>query len=92
MISQMVLSSKGFEANVACVRSFICVRSNVNQQVVRFREVSIAVLADMFFASLLPARSSLSQVAMESSRENVPFHTVVGLMLVRVVDGGRAAR
>ena len=54
--------------------------------------MSIAVLADMFFASLLPTRSSLSQGSRGESRRHVPLDTVAGRMLVGVVDGGRAAR
>ena len=46
MIPKMVLPTECFTTNLAGVRSFVRVSSLVNQQIVRFGEVSLAVLAD----------------------------------------------
>jgi hypothetical protein len=45
----MVLSSEGFPADVARVRPFIRVSPLVDQQIVAFGELSVAVLADELF-------------------------------------------
>lgn len=45
----MVLSSEGFPANVAGIRSLICVCPLVDEQVVGLGELAVAVLADELF-------------------------------------------
>jgi hypothetical protein len=49
VVSEMVLSSEGFPADVARVRPFIRVSPLVDQQIVAFGELSVAVLADELF-------------------------------------------
>ena len=46
VVSQVVLSSKGFPANVARVRSLVRVRPLVDQQVVTLGELPVAELAN----------------------------------------------
>lgn len=49
MISQMILATEGFAANVATVGTLIGVRSLVDEKIVRFGELSVAILADELF-------------------------------------------
>ena len=46
VVSQVVLASKGFPANVARVRSLVRVRPLVDQQVVALGELPVAELAN----------------------------------------------
>lgn len=55
MISQMILATEGFAANVTAVRTLVSVRSFMDQKIVGFGELAIAILADELF---LWARSS----------------------------------
>lgn len=57
MISQVILTTEGFAADVTRIRALVRVRSLVDQKVVGFGELSVAVLADELF---LWARSSRS--------------------------------
>lgn len=53
MISEMILTTEGFSANIAGIRSLIGVGPFVNEQIVGFGELSIAKFADeLFFGSL----------------------------------------
>ena len=47
MISEMVLPAESFAAYITWIRSFVCVRTLVNQQVVRLGEVAVAVTTDV---------------------------------------------
>lgn len=49
MISQMVLSPKGLSTYITTIRPLISMSSFVNQQIVTFRKMSIAVLANKLF-------------------------------------------
>lgn len=55
MIPQMILTTEGLAANVAAVWALVGVRSLVDQEIVRFGELTIAILADEL---LLWTRSS----------------------------------
>ena len=55
VVSQVVLASKGFPADVARVRSLVRVRPLVNKKVVRLGELAIAELTNKLL--LRPARS-----------------------------------
>lgn len=55
VISEMVLATEGLAADVTAVGAFVGVGSLVDQQIVAFRELSVAVFADEL---LLWARSS----------------------------------
>jgi hypothetical protein len=67
VVSEMVLASKAFTADVTLVGSFVCVCPFVNQQVVRLGEVSTAEFTDelpstctqLYFYSAI-ARNALS--------------------------------
>ena len=54
VISEMILTSKWFETQVACVWPFVRMCSDVDQEVIRFGEMTIAVLADVFLRAFLP--------------------------------------
>lgn len=49
MVSKMILPSEGFPTYVARVRSFIGMSALMNQKVVRFGKMSMAVFADELF-------------------------------------------
>lgn len=49
MITQMILSTKGLSTNVTRVGTLVSVRSLVNQQVVGFGKLTIAIFADKLF-------------------------------------------
>lgn len=49
MISQMILATESFAANVTAVGTLIGVSSLVNQKIVGFGELTIAILADELF-------------------------------------------
>ena len=51
VVAQMVLPPKSFAANITAVRTFVRVRSLVDQQVVRLGELSIAELTNVAFFS-----------------------------------------
>lgn len=55
MVSQMVLTAKRLAAHIAWIRSLVGVRAHVYEQVVRFAELAVAVLAYVPFLGL-PAR------------------------------------
>lgn len=55
MVAEMILATESFAANVATIRSLIGVRALVDQQIVAFGELTIAVLANEL---LLRTRSS----------------------------------
>lgn len=57
MISQMILSTESLAANVTAIWTLIGVRPLVNQQVVGFGELSVAVFA---YKLLLRSRSGRS--------------------------------
>lgn len=46
MVSEVILSAEGFSADVATVGALVGVRSLVDQQIVRLRELPITELAD----------------------------------------------
>lgn len=46
MVAEVILSAEGFSADVAAVGALVGVRSLVDQEVVRLRELPITELAD----------------------------------------------
>lgn len=49
MVSEVVLSSESLAANITRVRSFICMRPFVDEQIVRLCELSIAIFTNKLF-------------------------------------------
>jgi hypothetical protein len=49
MVAQMVLTSKGLSADVTRIGTLVGVRSLVNEQIVGFGELTIAIFADELF-------------------------------------------
>lgn len=49
VVSEMILSSKGFTADVTRVRPLVRMGSLVNQQIIRFGELSITKFTDELF-------------------------------------------
>lgn len=91
VISEMILSSKCFETHVTRIWPFIGMSSNVNEQIVRFSKMSIAVLTDVFFRSFLsPERRTWAR---ETNNEwNWPFQTVDRLVFRGSADWIRPTR
>jgi hypothetical protein len=58
MISQMVLTTESFSANVTAIRTLIRMRSLVNEKIVGFGELTIAVFADELFLWTCSSRAS----------------------------------
>lgn len=58
MIPQMILPAEGLAAYIARVRSLVGMRPLMDQQIVAFRELSIAELADELLLGSLTWNSS----------------------------------
>lgn len=56
MVPQMVLATERFAANVARIRTLVCVRPFVDQQIVGLGKLSRTILAYVFLAFALAAR------------------------------------